>query len=139
MTGEQLEFDFTPKQKFGPMWVWDLVPKHSKVWTLLTKPDVLIVRPYSPSGMTVGGIYVEKNPKWAKVWCHILAIHQDTFDEYPDLEPGTLCVFTRCSTENVGNDIPLDSSRAGEWLPIEEIHVSSIEATLTDIDIPCDF
>jgi hypothetical protein len=100
---------------------------------------MLIIRPYSPSGLTKGGIYVEKNPKWAKVWAHILAIHQDTFDEHPDLEPGTLCVYKRHSTENVGNDAPLDPAHAGEWLPLEVIHIDSIEATLTDIDIPCDF
>jgi hypothetical protein len=137
---EQLEFDFSqPKTKYGPCWVWDLVPEHSKVWTLQILPDVLIVRPYSPAGMTVSGIYVEKNPKWAKVWCHILAVHQDTYDEYPDLEPGALCVYKRHSTENVGNDTPLDSARVGEWLPIEVIHVSSIEAVVTDISVPCDF
>jgi hypothetical protein len=134
---KQLELFPEPDVVFPPLWRWELLPPTSKVWDINQKSDVVLIRPYSPEARTPGGIIVEKNRKWAKVWCHILSIPQDTFDRYPELEPGQLCVYRRHSSELVGHDRSINPDYVGLDLEIHAVHVTSLEAVLDGPDVVC--
>lgn len=118
------------------MWICELLPETSKVYTLKIRDDRILIRPHKPSGVTGSGLYVERNENHPEVWGHILAIPQKTFKDNPSLIPGAMVAYKRFAEEHLVDDYPVSEDYLGQKLPISIIHIRSLEAVINPPSVP---
>lgn len=120
----------------GEILIHEELPDDSFARQLVFRPGNYIVRSYSPSGITRGGLYVEKNTRWPRVWGHILCC---AVDNIHNLVPGQLVMFVRHSEDKLGEDKPVVEQYPGEKLPVEILNYKAIVAVIHDAPVQVRF
>ena len=113
--------------------VLNRLPEHSKVWSMMLRPNTLLVRPYSPAGFTENGLWVTLNEKWARVWAFVLAT---SYSSSLRCQPGDLIVFERWSELLLDYDESVNPKFKGEKQPICILHEKAVIARIENNRLP---
>lgn len=106
---------------------WQL-PKDSVAHRYAPIPYHVLIRPYSPQGIHVGGLITQKNEKWPRIWAWVLRMPVDLCSEQPDVRPGRMVIYARYADEVLG----YDTAKDGRKLPVHIVPVSEIKAVVWD-------
>lgn len=112
------------------------LPDDSKVWDIAFPPRNILIRTHSPEGKTPGGLYVEKNHKWAKIWGWVLAIRNDDMQIDPTIRAGSMVIFKRYAEETLAYDDPQTEQWLGHKLDVCLIHIDSLECVFDPPLVP---
>ena len=124
------------EERIGELVSSSLLPDNSCVHSYRCWENRVLIRPFTPEGQTESGLWVTKNPKWAKIWGWILAVPERTLEENPQLRPGAMVIYRRYAEEEVGFDKPLEENFIGEDLPVCVIHIDALEAVFDPPLVP---
>ena len=112
------------------------VAADSPVRALAIPRDYLLVRPYSPKGKTKGGLWLERNPRHAKIWGWVLAIPAALLAQYPSLAPGNQIVMNRWSYEPIEKEKPARQRYFGHHYVVLAMTVDDVHCAISPALVP---